>query len=366
MLKWFKKKDDASAEAPSGATGSGVASDASTEAPAPGGDDDGASSVEGGSKGFFGRLREGLARTQKVLAESIRVTTGIGGRVDEEMLENLEEGLLRADVGSKAAERIVKRVREEGLRFENPTRRQIVDLVKEAMVEILEKGERELDVEDPPAVLLFVGVNGTGKTTTIGKLALEFGNEGRKVVLAAADTFRAAAVGQLEIWAKRSGAGFVRKEEGSDPASVAFEAMECARRDDPDVVMIDTAGRLHTKRHLMDELEKIVRVIQKVDPHAPREIILVVDATTGQNALNQVRTFRDCAELSGIVMTKLDGTAKGGVLLAIKEEFELPVFRIGVGEAPEDLRPFEPWEFVNALLPDEDDEDGRGIGGGLV
>ncbi|MBI3736200.1 signal recognition particle-docking protein FtsY, partial [Candidatus Sumerlaeota bacterium] len=220
--------------------------------------------------------------------------------------------------------------------------------------DILSVGNRAIDLGRPaPTVILIVGVNGTGKTTTIGKLALEFTREGKSVLLVAADTFRAAAVNQLGIWAERTGAQIVRKDDGADPAAVCYEALESARKSPPDVILIDTAGRLHTKTYLMDELSKVIRVIKKIYPDAPHETILVLDATTGQNALSQTATFKEVAQLTGLIMTKLDGTAKGGILIALKEAHGLPIFKIGIGEAPEDLRDFNPGEFADALFAQE-------------
>ena len=334
MLKWFKKKDVPSA--PSGSP-TGI-----EDPPDP----------RAGGGGVFTRLRKGLSRTQVALVDNMRAAIGLKDKVDEELLENIEEVLIRGDVGARSAARIVDRLRSEGRKREACDPDALTAIVKESILEILSKGQRPFAHDAPtPFVVLVVGVNGTGKTTTIGKMALEMTRAGKRVMLVAADTFRAAAVEQLAIWAERTGSCLVSKEGGADPASVCYEALDAAKNDPPDAIFIDTAGRLHTKTYLMEELGKVIRVIKKVQPGAPHETILVLDATTGQNALNQVDTFLEVAELTGLVMTKLDGTAKGGILIAIKDAHEdLPIFKIGIGEAAEDLRDFNAEEFADALF----------------
>ena len=300
-------------------------------------------------KSLFARLREGLSRTKTAMVDRIRQAIRLHGKVDEELLEEIEDILIQSDVGVATTRRIVDRMRAEARGVEGGDA--VMALFKRAVSEILTQNNRPLRVDaGRPSILLFVGVNGTGKTTTIGKIGRELTAQGRRVMMVAADTFRAAAADQLQIWAERTGAAICRQDEGADPASVVYEALEGARRDTPDVILIDTAGRLHTKVNLMEELKKIRRVIQRHYPDAPHETVLVLDATTGQNALNQLKTFHEATELTGIVMTKLDGTARGGTLVACKDAYQLPVFKIGIGEQPEDLRVFDPEDFVEALF----------------
>lgn len=299
------------------------------------------------------RLREGLSKTQEALVGQLKSVFRLKDKIDEELLDDVEDILIRSDVGAKSAAEIRDRLRKLGREQEAYDPDALADLVRSTIEEILVRGQRPMrSAASGPTVYLVVGVNGTGKTTSIGKMALEFTRRGRSVMLIAADTFRAAAVEQLTIWGERTGACLVSGEkEGADPASVCFEGLTEAARSKPDVVLIDTAGRLHTKKYLMDELGKIVRVIKKAFPEAPHETILVLDSTTGQNALNQVNTFREVADLTGLVMTKLDGTARGGILVAIKQAHpDLAVFKIGIGEAPEDLRDFNAAQFSEALF----------------
>jgi fused signal recognition particle receptor len=288
--------------------------------------------------GFLGRLRSSLGRSRSALARTLpRLGSG-----DEEAWEELEEALIGADVGVAAATEIVEHLRTR--RVDDPEQA----LVAELTALLREPGTLAIDAH--PAVLLVVGVNGTGKTTTIGKLAHRLREHGHDVVLAAADTFRAAAGEQLEIWASRSGADFVGSERGADPAAVAYDAIEAARARDRDIVVVDTAGRLHTQTNLMEELRKIRRVIAQRLPEAPHETLLVLDATTGQNGLQQARLFTEAVEVTGIVLTKLDGSAKGGIVVAVAHELGLPVKLIGVGEQLDDLQPFDPAEFAQALV----------------
>jgi fused signal recognition particle receptor len=290
------------------------------------------------SAGFLGRLRSSLGRSRSALARTLpRLGSG-----DEEAWEELEEALIGADVGVGAATEIVERLRTG--RADDPEQA----LVAELTALLPDPGTLAIDAH--PSVLLVVGVNGTGKTTTIGKLAHRLREHGHDVVLAAADTFRAAAGEQLEIWASRSGADFVGAERGGDPAAVAYDAIEAARARDRDVVVVDTAGRLHTQTNLMEELRKIRRVIAQRLPEAPHETLLVLDATTGQNGLQQARLFTEAVEVTGIVLTKLDGSAKGGIVIAVAHELGLPVKLIGVGEQLEDLQPFDPADFAHALV----------------
>lgn len=299
--------------------------------------------------GFFDRLKQGLSKTKKLLIENTEALF-LGRTVDENLLEELEEVLVMADVGPKAAGSIVGALREKVKKGKIPDSVSLKKALKEEIKSALQDGNGIKITGEKPFVILAVGVNGVGKTTTIGKLAKRFTDEGLKVILAAGDTFRAAAVEQLEIWAQRAHAQIVKHKSGADPAAVAFDAIASARAKNADVVIIDTAGRLHTKINLMDELKKIKRVINKEMPSAPQEVLLVVDATSGQNVIHQAKMFGDAIGISGIALTKLDGTAKGGIIIAIRKELGIPVKLIGVGEGVEDLRDFDAGEFVEALF----------------
>ncbi|NWF52018.1 MAG: signal recognition particle-docking protein FtsY [Nitrospirae bacterium] len=299
--------------------------------------------------GFFERLKEGLTKTRKGLIEKVE-SLFTGRKIDEKSLEELEEILISADVGMKAVEEIMGSLREKTKKGEVNDATSLKEVLKKEMVSILNHPHPLVPSENRPFVILAVGVNGVGKTTTIGKIASRFHSKGLTVLLAAGDTFRAAGIEQLEIWAKRANADFVKHQSGSDPAAVAFDAIAAAKHRGIDVVIIDTAGRLHTKTPLMEEIKKMKRVIEKAIPGAPHEILLVVDATTGQNALRQAEMFNNAIGVSGIALTKLDGTAKGGIVFAIKKELGIPVRLIGIGEGLEDLRDFNPEEFVEALF----------------
>lgn len=302
-------------------------------------------------KGWLGRLRAGLSRTSSRLAEDIG---GVfkGQKIDAATLDELEDVLIMADLGLETASRLRKQL--EGKRVDSEASAEDVRRVlADAVAEILEPVARPItDLVKPGTlqVILVAGVNGTGKTTTIGKLAARFKESGHAVMLAAADTFRAAAIDQIKIWSDRVGVPVVAGEQNGDPAALAFDAMQQAKAGHVDVLLIDTAGRLHNKANLMAELEKIVRVIRKVDPEAPHEVLLVLDATTGQNAHAQVETFRDLVHVSGLIVTKLDGTARGGVIVGLADRFALPIYAVGVGEGVDDLRPFEAITFANGLL----------------
>lgn len=298
--------------------------------------------------GLFDKLKQGLAKTRKGLIEKVESIFS-GRRIDFETLEELEEALLTADLGVKATTEVVDYLKEKNRKGEIKDLSKIKEYLKLEMSSML--GEPQpLIIDKKPFVILTVGVNGVGKTTTIGKLSARLINEGKSVILAASDTFRAAAIEQLEIWSKRTGAQIVKHQSGSDPAAVAFDAIEAAKARGIDIVIVDTAGRLHTKNPLMEELKKVRRVIEKGIPSAPHEILLVVDATTGQNALRQAEMFNNAIGVTGIALTKLDGTAKGGIIFAIRRELGIPIRFIGVGEGVEDLRDFEPKEFVEALF----------------
>jgi fused signal recognition particle receptor len=296
---------------------------------------------EADRQGFLGRLRDSLGRSRRALTEQLEVA--VFDPSDSAAWERLEEALITADVGVPATAEVVRRLEQRG---------DVPDLsgaLVDELTELLGDPGR-LDVHDRPAVILVVGVNGTGKTTTIGKLAMRLREHGHRVVVGAADTFRAAAEEQLEIWAERAGASFVGGERGGDPAAVAYDAIERAEREDADVVIVDTAGRLHTQQNLMEELAKVRRVIERKREGAPHEVLLVVDATTGQNGLQQARLFGEAVGVTGVALTKLDGSAKGGIAVAIAHELALPVKLVGVGEQLEDLRPFDPRDFAQALV----------------
>jgi len=295
--------------------------------------------------GLLDSLKKGLEKTRKGLQE--RLSSIFKGTFDQRSLEELEEALILADVGPKATQELLNAVKEE---FRKSDYKDIKTILRTKMLEILGEPSPLNLLSYSPAVLLITGVNGVGKTTTIGKLCHKFRTQGKSVIIAASDTFRAAAIEQLEIWAKKTNAQLIKHQMGSDPAAVAFDAVQSAKARNTDIVIIDTAGRLHTKTPLMEELKKIKRVIQKVIPEAPHESLLVLDATTGQNALQQARLFNDAIGITGIALTKLDGTSKGGIVFAIRKEFGIPVKLIGIGEGPEDLEEFNPDKFVEALL----------------
>lgn len=299
--------------------------------------------------GFFSKIAEGLKKTRDSMMGKVDMILNSFTKVDEELFEELEETLIMADVGTVTASRICeqlrKKVKEQGISDVSAVR----SLLKEIIADML-SGNGELDLSTQPSVILVIGVNGVGKTTTIGKLANNLKKDGKKVLLAAADTFRAAAIEQLEVWADRAGVELIKHSEGADPAAVVFDAIHAGKARKADVIICDTAGRLHNKKNLMDELSKISRIIDREAPDSARETLLVLDATTGQNALNQARQFKEAAGLTGIILTKLDGTARGGVVIGIKEELNIPIKYIGVGEQIDDLRPFRSAEFVDALF----------------
>ena len=296
--------------------------------------------------GFFDRLREGLSKTRSQITAIVKG----GAALDEEFFEALSEALISADVGVDLVDRIFDDFREEIKRRGIHTRAEAYSLIKEMLAEDLTVTKSMEDFPPKPWVILVVGVNGVGKTTTIGKLAQELRQAGKRVTLGAADTFRAGAIEQLKIWADRTDSDFIAQHEGADAASVAFDAMEAARSRGSDVLILDTAGRLHVKVNLMNELDKILRVIKRNTPHAPNEILLVVDGTTGQNAMKQAIVFNEVVKLTGLVITKLDGTAKGGIAIALTRRFNIPIRKIGVGEGIEDLQDFDPGAYVEAML----------------
>lgn len=300
--------------------------------------------------GFFERLKDGLQKTRKNFTERIEVLVGMSAEIDDDFLDELEMILLSADVGAKTTEKLIEAVRQAARKKEIKGTEDVVPFLKKYLTQMLTEEGQRTRISGTPTVILVVGVNGVGKTTTIGKLANYFHLLNYKVMIAAADTFRAAASEQLEIWGKRAGCDVIKHAEGADPAAVVFDAVKAAIARKADILFIDTAGRLHNKANLMNELEKIHRVIKREIPEAPHETFLVLDATTGQNAITQAKVFTETANVTGVVLTKLDGTAKGGVVIAIREELGLPVKWIGVGEGIMDFRPFEPEKFVDALF----------------
>lgn len=300
--------------------------------------------------GFFAKLKEGLSKTRQNFVQKVeQVLTG-RGKIDDELFEELEEALIRSDVGVTTSFDLVERLRREVKQRKLTEAGELKTVLQEEIAALLGEEEGVVFAERGPSVILVVGVNGVGKTTTIGKLANLLKKEGRKVLMVAGDTFRAAAIDQLEIWGERTGVEVVKQREGADPAAVAYDAVQAAKSRDIDVIIIDTAGRLHNKVNLMEELRKVKRVIEREIPGAPHEVLLVLDATTGQNALQQAKLFQEVAGVTGIVLTKLDGTAKGGVVLGVRGETRIPVKWIGIGEGMEDLRPFVPGDFAAALF----------------
>lgn len=300
--------------------------------------------------GFFDKLKQGLNKTKISFDEKINNVFSNFRKVDEELLEELEEVLIMSDVGTETSLKIIATLRDKIKKENIQEEAQVKQALKDVIKDVLDKEDSSLKLETVPAVILVVGVNGVGKTTSIGKIANRLKKSGKKVIVAAADTFRAAAVEQLEVWANRAECEIVKKEEGSDPASVVYDAIAKAKETNADILICDTAGRLHNKKYLMDELEKIKKVIDRELPNASKEILLVLDATTGQNAIMQVKAFKETVDITGLVLTKLDGTAKGGATIGIVEENHLPIKFIGVGEQIDDMEVFNSEEFVNAFL----------------
>lgn len=303
--------------------------------------------------GLFDRLKAGLQKTRAAVAEQVNNVFSVFVKVDEELFENLEEALIMADLGMETSISIIEelrdRVKKQHITDGNLVKKELQEVISDSLCAL----DSEMKLETSPSIILVIGVNGVGKTTSIGKMASYYKSQGKKVLLAAADTFRAAAIDQLDIWAERSGCDIIKHNEGSDPAAVVFDACNAAKARGADVLICDTAGRLHNKKNLMAELEKINRVISRELPDASRENLLVLDATTGQNAVSQAKLFSEVSDLTGIVLTKLDGTAKGGIVISIAKEQSIPVKFIGVGEGVEDLQLFNPQSFAKALFEEE-------------
>ena len=300
--------------------------------------------------GFFDKLKMGLSKTKSSFDEKINNVFSNFRKVDEDFLEELEEVLIMSDIGMDTSVKIIANLRDRLKKEKIEEQEAVKEALREEMQKILDVTDVSLHLNTKPSVILVIGVNGVGKTTSIGKIANRLAKEGKKVVVAAADTFRAAAVEQLEIWAKRAGAEIVKREEGVDPASVVFDAIKRTNELNADILIVDTAGRLHNKKYLMDELNKIQKVINKEMPEADKEVLLVIDGTTGQNAIAQVKAFKEEADITGLVLTKLDGTAKGGVVIGIVEENKIPVKFIGVGEQIDDMEVFNSEDFVKAII----------------
>ena len=300
--------------------------------------------------GFFDKLKQGLSKTKSSFDEKLNNVFSNFRKVDEELLDELEEALIMSDVGVETSTKIITNLRNKIKKEKIEDEQAVKQALRDEIKNVLEEVDNTLKLETTPSVILVVGVNGVGKTTSIGKIANRLKQDGKKLVVAAADTFRAAAVEQLEIWANRAGCDIVKREEGTDPAAVVYDAVKIAKEKQADVLICDTAGRLHNKKYLMDELVKIKKVIDKELPEASKEVLMVLDATTGQNAISQVTAFKETVNITGLVLTKLDGTAKGGVVIGIVAENKVPVKFIGIGEQIDDMEIFNSNDFVNALI----------------
>ena len=300
--------------------------------------------------GFFDKLKQGLTKTKESINDKINNVFKNFRKVDEELLEELEEALIMSDVGMETSIKIIENLRDKIKTDKIEDAEQVKQILREQMQQILDSVDSELKLNTTPSVILVVGVNGVGKTTSIGKIANNLKKDGKKVVIAAADTFRAAAVEQLEIWANRAGCKMVKRNEGTDPASVVFDAIKITKQENADVLIIDTAGRLHNKKYLMDELIKIKRVVEKELPDSSKETLMVLDATTGQNAILQVKAFKEAVDITGLILTKLDGTSKGGAVLGIVSENNMPIKFIGIGEQIDDMQKFNSTDFVNSII----------------
>ena len=339
MLKWFRKKEDEEKSATHDSEGEEKDTPVLEE-----------KDQKENKKGFFGRLKERLTKTRETLISRVDHLVLGKKEIDGDLLDELEEILITSDLGVITTQALIDSVQQKVKRKELNNPEKLKETLQEEIFRFLEVPKKVPDYSQKPFIILVIGVNGVGKTTTIGKLAQQFRGQGKKVLLVAGDTFRAAAGEQLEIWAGRSGSEIIRQKEGSDPSAVVYDGVKAARSREMDIVLIDTAGRLHTRVNLMEELKKIRRVIQKVVPEGPHQTWLILDATMGQNAISQARLFNEALEINGIILTKLDGTAKGGIIVGISNELKIPIEYIGIGEKVEDLQPFNPEEFVRALF----------------
>ena len=304
-------------------------------------------------KSFKEKLKAGLEKTRSSFSEKVDSVLKVFKKIDEEFYEELEEALIMADVGVETSMYIIEELRKKVKEQRIVETQEVKEALKEIIREILTQNSNELSLDGKPAVIIVIGVNGVGKTTSIGKMASYYKDMGKKVILGAGDTFRAAAIDQLEVWAERAGVDIIRHQEGADPGAVIFDTISAAKARESDLLIFDTAGRLHNKKNLMDELKKIFRIIDRELPNSSKEVLLVLDATTGQNAVMQAKQFSEAADITGIILTKLDGTAKGGIVIAIGHEQKIPVKLVGVGEGQNDLQPFDAEDFANALLGEE-------------
>ncbi len=308
--------------------------------------------------GLFGKLKESLSKTKEAINSRLEDVVKMFKTVDDELFDELEEILIMSDIGVETSCDIIERLRQAAKDKKITDSSELKAELNEILVEILTEGDNDMKTEGTPAVIMVIGVNGVGKTTSIGKLAHMYKMQGKKVVIAAADTFRAAAIEQLEVWAERADAEIIKQQEGSDPAAVIYDAVGAAVKRKADILLCDTAGRLHNKKNLMEELKKIYRILDKELPGSSKEVLLVLDATTGQNAVSQAKQFKEAADITGIILTKLDGTAKGGIVFAIKNEYGIPVKLIGLGEKIDDMEQFDPKAFVDAILSDGEEQNG--------
>lgn len=305
--------------------------------------------------GLFDKLKQSLSKTKESISEKFNTVIKTFKTIDDDLFDELEEILIMSDLGVNTSMDIIEKLREAADEKKLRDSYELKGELNRIMTEILADGDNEVTLSGKPAVIMVIGVNGVGKTTSIGKIANMYKNEGKSVLIAAADTFRAAAIEQLEVWAGRAGVDIIKQQEGSDPAAVIFDAVNAAKSRGTDVLLCDTAGRLHNKKNLMAELKKIYKILDRELPDSSKEVLLVLDATTGQNAVQQAAQFKEAADITGIILTKLDGTAKGGIVLAIKNEYNIPVKFIGVGEGVDDIQPFDAKEFVNAIIDPEDE-----------
>ncbi len=306
--------------------------------------------------GLFDKLKQSLSKTKESINEKFNTVIKTFKKIDDDLFDELEEILIMSDLGVNTSMDIIEKLRSAA---QEKTLRDSYELkgeLNQIMTDILSEGNNEVELGGTPAVIMVIGVNGVGKTTSIGKIANMYKSQGKSVLIAAADTFRAAAIEQLEVWADRAGVDIIKQQEGSDPAAVIFDAVNAAKSRGIDVLLCDTAGRLHNKKNLMAELKKIYKILERELPDSSKEVLLVLDATTGQNAVQQAAQFKEAADITGIILTKLDGTAKGGIVLAIKNEYDIPVKFIGVGEGVDDIQPFDAKEFVNAIIDPEDEK----------
>ena len=307
--------------------------------------------------GLFDKLKKSLAKTKESINEKFNTVLKTFKKIDDDLFDELEEVLITSDLGVNTSMDIIEKLRQAAKEKKLRDSYELKSELNKIMSDILTEGSgSKIELQGTPAVIMVIGVNGVGKTTSIGKIANMYRNQGKSVLIAAADTFRAAAIEQLEVWSERAGVDIIKQQEGSDPAAVIYDAVNAAKSRNIDILLCDTAGRLHNKKNLMEELKKIYKILNRELPNSSKEVLLVLDATTGQNAVQQAIQFKEAADITGIILTKLDGTAKGGIVLAIKNDYDIPVIFIGVGEKIDDIEPFDPVEFVNAIIDPENEE----------